>query len=407
MKPERAVVNAGTAAKDGAEATVFAEPFVYLSEGMTPLKPRQIGLVPGALAPLLPVDLPAGLRGYVREQVAGRQLCGSLGAGPEMLEIRPYYSPEQAQRWTRALVAGRDQVAQWRRQAGQGGRAVLPDYLALPVSGEIWTLATGPGGSVIARLGPDDGFSAAPNLAHKQLAMALDHADPLPRAVFCPGAFPAETETLFSARDIPLVTSEEALRKIGLSPPRALEHGELNFDLRRDPQAARARLARRVLPWRWPLLTALLAGGLWAGAQMLAISELHDQTTMQRAATLDLVRADFVPDGPVLDIRTQVNRVLAQARVAASGSGASVAPLDLIGLAADVFAARKANPKSLYYTAEDGLSALIQVENFTHAEELANALRGAGLTVRVVESRAGEGDEGVQTELRINAEAGE
>lgn len=380
----------------------FTDPFSYLSEADTALKARQIGLVPGADVPLLAVDLPGALRGHAREQVAERQMRDALAGGNDRIEIRPFHGPGNPQDWSRVLVADRDRLDDWRRMAGPACKAVLPDYLALPTDAGLWTIARS-GASVLARLGPDDGFSATPAVATRLLKDALATATPLPRAVFSPQPLSPELEDLFKAHDVPVADSETALSALGVALPRVLAHGELAFDLRRDPRAARAQLKARILPWRWPVLVGLVAMGLWAAAQMVAIRGLEGQAAQHRAATLETVRADFVPTGPVLDIRTQVSRALAEARVAAAGAGERVSPLDLLGLAADVMTARKALPDFVTYTVADGLSAVVRVENFAAADDLASALRETGLVVTVVESRVSEGEDGVRTELRIAA----
>jgi len=388
-------------------ATPFADQFVYL--GAQALKGRQIGLVPGVEVPLLPVDLPAGLRGHAREQVADRQLRDVLAGGEDVIEIRPFHgSGAGAERgWWRVLVADRARMAEWRAQAGGEGRAVLPDYLALPAAEDLWTLALS-GGMVLARLGVEDGFSAPPVLSRHLLADALQETDAMPRAVFAPNRLPAGIETFLARHDIPVATSHEQLQEIGATIPKVLAHGELSFDLRRDPRAARQRLRRNVMPWRWPFLVALVAAILWAGAQMLAIHELQEQTRERRDATLQTVREAFVPAGPILDVRTQVSRALAEARVAASGAGETVSPLDLLGLAAEVMTAAEAAPIVVDYSAANGLSVAARVANFAAAEDLATALRDAGLVVTVVESRVSDEEDGVRSEMRISApEAGE
>ncbi len=95
-----------------------------------------VALVPGALVPLLTLDLPDRLRGQVREQVARRQVRDQLGT-QSTVEMRPFQLPGTAADWTRALVADADHLAGWRGAAGAGCRAVLPDYLALPAA-EYW-----------------------------------------------------------------------------------------------------------------------------------------------------------------------------------------------------------------------------------------------------------------------------
>lgn len=384
---------------DGAAETLFAETCAYLTPGAPALKPRQIGLVPGAEVPLLEVVLPAALRGHAREQVAERQIRDALAEGLDAIEIRPFQPPDQQAGWSRVLVADRARLEAWRRLAGAGCRAVLPDYLALPAGAGIWTLAR-TGDTVLARLGPGDGFSASYPVAQRLLQRALETAVSAPEAVFSPGPLGPELETLFASHDIPVAADEAALKALDLSPPRFLTHGELGCDLRRDPRAARAALKARVLPWRWPVLVSLVAAGLWAGAQMLATTALKEQTDQTRAATVQTVRDGFVPSGPVLDIRTQVARALAEARLMA-GTGQAASPLDLLGLAADVITARGGRPDYINYTVADGLSAVVRVKDFAAADALAEALREAGLSITVVESRVSEADEGVRTELRI------
>ena len=387
---------------DKAADRVFPEQFAYVTADAPALKARQIGLVPGAEVPLLSVTLPGALRGHAREQVAERQMRDALASGQDVIEVRPFHTPDQDREWGRVLVADRARLSDWRRLAGKNCRAVLPDYLALPTGPGLWTLAQSHG-TILARLGPQDGFSAPPAVALRLLKDALNAASPAPGAIYCIGPQPTEIEALFEAHSLPLVRDEAGLQALNITPPRRLAHGELSFDLRRDPRAARAELRAALLPWRWPVLVAGLAACLWAGAQMLAIDGLQDQINQTRAATLETVRADFVPTGPVLDIRTQVTRALAEARVAATGAGEAVSPLDLLGLAADVMTARGAQPDYIDYTLADGLRTVVRVENFAAADDLAAALSEAGLAITVVESRVSEADDGVRTELRIAA----
>ena len=406
MKVERQSVNARSEAYSERVQAPFddggPDGFVYLAAEKEPLRHRQIGLVSGAEVPLLPVALPDALQGYAREQVAQRQVCDSLGAKAEAVEIRPFTGSGQKRNWNRAIVADPDSLKRWREIAGAGGRAVLPDYLALPAADGIWVVS-GSDGMLQARLGPHDGFSATPAVATQLLRLALAEAETLPKALYAMSALPASIEAMFSERDVPVASSEADLQALDLEPPRRLAHGELGCDLRLDPRAARNRLASRVLPWRWPLLAGLVALSLWSATQILAINSFREEAARVRAATLQVVRESFGPDGPILDIRTQVSRALAEARVAASGQEDSVAMLDLMGLMTDVLMSEGAKPILLGYAADENIRAVLQVADFAAAETLAGALRDAGLDVRVVESRAEDGDEGVRTELEISA----
>ncbi|OWU81682.1 hypothetical protein ATO6_23660 [Oceanicola sp. 22II-s10i] len=370
---------------------------------------RQVALVPGAEVPVLSFDLPAGLRGMAREQIARRQFRDRAGLGDASIELRPFHRPGGADSWTRALVADAGRIAEWRGTA-TACRAVLPDYLSLPAADGVWTLAVPEAEvtseAVMARLGPDDGFSAAAALAPRMIARALDAATPPPRALLRLGPpFPA-VESLFQARGIPVHDDPAALIAAGLPEPVVLGHGELDFDLRRDPQAARARLRRRVLPWRWPLMGALLAAGLWAAAQYLAIGRIEAVTAGIDTATRTLVREHFVPVGPVLDIRVQVARALEAARAAADTATQPSDPLEIFGRAAEVIAAEGARTMRVDYAPADGVTLVLRLDDFAAADRMGGALEVAGLTVEMLGSRVAEGGDGVRIELRVTAPEG-
>ncbi|WP_146591307.1 type II secretion system protein GspL [Puniceibacterium confluentis] len=370
--------------------------------GAAPGTGQHVALVPGAEVPLLALDLPARLRGPAREDVARRQLRDRIGVAGEHVEMRPFFAPGRGEHWHRALVADGARLAAWRAGAGPGCRAVLPDYLALPVAAGLWSVQI-ENGSVQARLGLEDGFSADPDLARLMLARALEDGDIAPpRAVLLQGE-DAEITALMAARDIPVVRDAAALSPLGLARPEALAHGELAFDLRADPRAARETLRRRVLPWRWPLLIGLLASGLWAAAQVVATQALEAETRAERDATLALVRRHFVPTGPVLDVRTQVARALAERQDAARDWQGRVSPLTLFGQVARVVSG--AGAVSGEYTYErDSLTAVLRLEDFAAAEALVTALRDAGLGVEVVDLRVSDSATGVRAELRLRAD---
>lgn len=351
-------------------------------------KARQVALVPGARVSVMRLDLPKGLQGAAREKVARRQVADLTGQAGDALDIRPFYGPGDTRQWSRVLVADTARVAAWRTQAGQGCRAVLPDYLGLPAAEGLWTLA-GTEGVVIARLGPGDGFTAAPELAGALLVHAFEEAgeDGRPKAILLFGEGVNGIADWAAAQGVPVVTDSAELAKLGLAAPKALAHGELGFDLRRDPQAARARLRARVLPWRWPVLAGLVAAGLWAAGQILATQRLEEQRRELVAASTDLVRQHFVPDGPILDIRTQVSRALA-VRQAGGGSEAGAAgPLDVFGTAAEVLAAHRAEIGLVSYGAAQGLELTAKVADFAALDRLVEALDQAGLVVTVAQSR--------------------
>lgn len=365
-------------------------------------------LVPGEEVPLLGLDLPAGLRGQAREQVARRQLAGLLGAAaaaPEGgLALRPFAPAAAKARarntgaWTRVLTADAAWLASLR---GLPGRAVLPDYLSLPAAEGVWTLATAASGRILARLGPDDGFAAAAALAEAMLRRALE-TGPAPKALLLEEPLPA-LRTLAQERDIPVADSPEAVAALGLPQPRLLGHGELDCDLRKNPMAARAQLAARVLPWRWPALAAALAAVLWSAAQLAAVSRLEAETQTLAAETGALVQQHFTGGAPVLDARLQVSRALAGLRGAAAADGPD--PLDMAGRTAVAAAASGGQTELLGYRDGDGLLLVIRLPGFAAADALAAALEEAGLQAELTDSRTLGGADRVRAEFAITAAA--
>lgn len=356
--------------------------------------PRQIVLVPGGLVPLLELELPTGLRGLTREQVARRQLADRLGLPADQVQMRPFALGVQADSWTRVLITDPAHLALWHDLPG---RAVLPDYLALPCAPQIWTLDQAQDGTILARLGPQDGFAARPALALPMLERAL--ADTPPRAIRLLTPMPELAEWA-RQHDLPVAETDTVLTQMGLQIPAVLAHDELSCDLRADPMAARVQLARRVLPWRWPLLAGLVAATLLATVQILETRRLQAETTALRGQTAQLVQQSFPGLGPVLDIRLQVSRALAQRR-AAGTPGAGPDPVETARRAALVLAEFGASPLRMDYARTDGLSLSLRLPDFASTERLTQAFRQAGLPAQVVDSRASDDAAGVQADYRI------
>ncbi|MDU8912180.1 type II secretion system protein GspL [Aestuariicoccus sp. MJ-SS9] len=372
--------------------------FVPLDGAAAPPGARKVALVPGALAPVLTLDLPRGLRGAAREDVARRQLRDLTGQAPDTLQMRPFHGPGGARGWTRALVADAGQVAAWRDRAGRACRAVLPDYLALPTTEGVWSFEMA-SGALRARLGPGDGFTAAEGPARLMLERALSAG--APRAALIAGPAPDWLRALLEGHEVPLAASPDEIAKLGLPRPERLTHGELAFDLRKDPLAERSRLRRNLLPWRWPVLAGGVALGIWAAAQIVATTETDRAAAALRDGTLARVRADFVPAGPILDIRAQVSRALADRRRAAEAWRGRSSPLVLFGQAAGVIAGAGAETEEVAFGPEQGLVVVLRLPDFAAVDRLVAGLRAAGLSAEVADARAGDGATGVRAELRI------
>lgn len=371
----------------------------FVRLGTASPSPRQIVLVSGVDVPLFRLDLPAGLRGQAREQVARRQLTDRLGLHGDQVDMRPFAPGSGAEKWTRVLIADPQNLSQWRSFAC---RAVIPDYLSLPSTDGVWTVGsdTVPEGDLImARLGSQDGFTVVPPLLVPMLDRALIETGK-PRALFLMEPLP-QVEEWAAAHDIPVAQSAQDLSALELPALGVLTHDELSCDLRQDPMAARARLASQVLPWRWPLLAAGLAAGLFAATQIVATQRLQADTSRITQKTQALVKQHFVTSGPVLDARVQVSRVLAQLRGAAQGQGGQTDPVQLSWRVAEVVAATGAIPETMGYLAGDGVSLALRLPDFAATDRLTEALKQAGMKVELLDSRASTDADGVRAEFRI------
>lgn len=409
------------------------------------LTPDQILTVSGVHVPICELTLPKALRGAAREQVARRQLADRTGLDADALALRPFL-PQPARTsssrrlssnlsgsrdlWNRVLVGD----TLWlQKLQGLTCRAVLPDYLTLPAAEGIWTLAletAAPQGSpsqdpsqdqpqrpvcLLARLGPEDAFSAQPAIALAMLERAITQEPP--RAILWLGATSgvgpsqkvteetAQIETqiknLASRHNIALITTPQAAIKLDLAPPQVLAHGELACDLRHNPLAARAQLARQILPWRWPVLAACLAAGLWAAGQLVALTQIEEDLRASQARSTALVKTHFVADGPVLDARLQVSRALSDLRRAAATPGQVTDPLALMAEVAEVLHQSHLRPDLLSYQTGTGLLLALRLENFAQRDQLVEDLRARALAVSLRDSRVSEGQAGVRAEFVI------
>ncbi|WP_299146611.1 type II secretion system protein GspL [uncultured Tateyamaria sp.] len=365
--------------------------FVHVTHADGPLSARQVLVVPGAEVATVTLDLPDRLRGQTREDVARRQLRDRFGLDGDSAEMRPFHLRGGSDRFDRVLVADSDRIEAWRAQAGPQCRAVLPDYLALPVMDDAWTMCATPDG-VAVRLGPDDGFGAGLDVALVLLDTALANGD-TPRAVHMMGAPVPEVAAWATAHDIPVTEGNDVTK--------ALAGGEVEMDLRRDPRRARDAVARRWMPWRYPVLLGTVAAGLWAASQYVIVQRIAAETAQINASTTALVQEHFVASGPVLDARVQVTRALNARRTGTTPKEAAPDPLDTLNRAALVLAAQGADTRAARYSANDGLNLVVGVSDFAAADRLAAALRDAGLGIDVVDTRADENSPGVRAEMRV------
>lgn len=368
-----------------------------------------VALVPGTDAPLLALTLPEALKGAAREGVAFRQVRDRLGAGAETLELRPARLKGLEQRWSAVLVTERSTLAQWRAVAARGKgrcRAILPDYLALPAAPGLWTLATevGPNAMMVqARLGPQDGFSAEVPLARHLIVGALERAraqGALPVAVLRLG--PAEPALDTALQDLPVVRSGDALPP-GLSRPAIMAHGEDALDLARDPRASAEALHARLAGLRWPLALAFV--GLLAWVTAIEVQTRRDLALAAAidAATIDAIRRDFLPSGPLLDIPVQIMRELEQRSGAGTVDRDGRAPMDLLHQAAALVSAHPVQLQSFVMQPTTGITLDLSLDDFGALDRLVADMRAQGLAARTMRSGT-EPDDRISATILIEPE---
>ena len=351
-----------------------------------------IALIPGEDAPLVPLDLPAGLRGAALARVAQRQVRDLLGRPDDADDVRPYL--RKGAPVTSALVIDREAGAAHNAQITPDTQAVLPDYLALPTAEGLWTLEAD-STRIIARLGIEDGFAADVPLALAQLDSAIQRGVP-PTAALAQTALPSEVMAWMQKHKITIAQNRDALGG-DLAPPKVLAHGELGLDLLRDPNADRAALSERLRMWRLPVIFAVLAVGFWVAAMQLSTRALKAQQAQYQTAAITLARAGLVPTGPILDLRTQVSRAVAARQSAAQSAPLEMSVIDLFAATAPLLETARSNRVS--YRANSGLSLDLSVPSFAALDQLVERLRGADIDTRLVQSAAGEvrSDDGQRT----------
>lgn len=364
-----------------------------------PVRRKTVVVVPGSDAPLLDIEIPEGLSGSARERVANRHLQDQAGLKNDSVEVRPFEMAAERGKWTRAVVVEKNLADRWREKAGTSCRSLLPDYLALPVAPDIWTLYFD-GKSVMARLGLEDAFSAEREMALPQIEIALGRATP--KAVLKLSELPEEIENLLSGAHIKIFTKATEAKRAGLNVPNFLAHGEEKMDLRKDPRAARDRVRRRVLPWIWPLGISAIGAAVWAGALWLETEKLRDQTETLRAEAREITRDVFVPQGPILDPRTQIMRELLRLESNVNASRSKVSPLDLFS---QVISVLRDSPAKIQSSAiVDGAALVVgtELQNFADLDATVELISGNGLAAEIKRSEFDSVDQVVNAELAIS-----
>ena len=339
-----------------------------------------VAVVPGALAPLLPLDLPDGLRGIARERVAQRQLVENLSAQADSFEMLPFL-PKGAKRWSKVLVADAAKAGEWRNALARGCKALVPDYLSPPSAPGLWRIRI-EGGILTARTGVEDGFSAEPDLGREMLAESAP-----PKAVLRLGEADAALDGYLSGLNVPILREVGALKKAGFAPLRWAE-ATGGIDLIKPPSAAYDRLQETIRRWRVPVLFAAMALAAWCGAMFLDARNLQDRAALVRADTTEMVRSHFVPAGPILDIRAQVSAGVPEEMVEDVPVEQAPDGLALFGYAAPVLTRDDVQLQGVSFRPETGLVATVVAVDFAALDRMIADLEQEFAIVEQLDSRA-------------------
>lgn len=120
---------------------------------------------------------------------------------------------------------------------------------------------------------------------------------------------------------------------------------------------------------------------------LVEATRLHEQAELTMQEVHDLVRRDFLPTGPLLDIRVQVARELDRRRGALAPPDDSTPPLRNLVHAAQVLHARGAQVQAIGLRAGTDTAVDVILSDFAALDAVLAALQTAGLSARA--SRSG------------------
>jgi general secretion pathway protein L len=361
---------------------------------------RFVALAPGALAPLFRLDLPRGVSGAARLRVARRQLVDRLGPAAEALEIHPLPPADGSGQWNRLVAVARDTAERWRAEPAARHRrcvSLVPDYLAVP---------TAPGLAVVdcrdgvlrVRVGINDGFTAPSAVAVPLLraALAKEHID----AVLLLGDLPAGIAEAVSAAGVQIFGTVEEL---GPSVAWPLSTGRSGLDLRQGEGSASEQLLG---VWLLPLNVAIIALLVWSAGVLVETRRIEAQIRQVGDRTTETLREGLIPTGPILDIRAQVTRSLAEAIGGGANDPASLSVMDILHRAAKVAVQHHAEVRSVSQEAGDTLALTVVMADFEGVEALVSAFADTGLEARTQTARTLDAG-GVESRISVTPQATE
>lgn len=337
-----------------------------------------VGLVNGADAPLLALDLPAGLRGKARFDVALRQIQDQLGRASRGVEFVPYLVQDAKSIWSHAIV--KPTLSAFESLVGNPScEAILPDFLALPAGRDIWTIEVGKTQTKV-RIGLTDGFTAEHDLAAALLTMTPNSVAPL--AILRLGGKNNEIDKVLRGSSVPICKTIDEVKAQGLPAPTVFQHGELAMDLRQTASVFAETVTQGLRGIMWPALAAVLALGVWSTSMWITLERAKTQTREVRQETHEIVRSTFVPNGPILDIRSQVSQAISQVREERQESDTD-APLGILRRTGVALENLNGTIETASFSAAEGLILRLALDDFAALDRAMTALTENGLSARI------------------------
>ncbi|MEL7116732.1 MAG: type II secretion system protein GspL [Pseudomonadota bacterium] len=365
--------------------------FWNLGEGAPP-GGAHVALVPGASAPVLPIELPPTLSGAAREQVAERQLIEQLSLAPATFEMHPL-QPKSAKSWSHVVVLDSERAKQWRGATTRATTALLPDYMALPTADGLWAIVVD-ADTVSVRIGADEGLSGERDLVEAQLSRAAP-----PDVILRLGDADQELDDFLLGFDADIVTDPAELKKAGITVVRWADSvGGLN--LLAPPSASVDRLRAGLKRWRMAAVAAAVAAIAWMGSTWAEMQAAETRAALAEQRIEGLVREHFVPSGPILDVRAQVTAAVEAALVPDVIELQTIPAMVQFQIAAEILTRDGANVLSVFFRPETGLETIVATDDFSVLDDLIIGLQDADFLVEQLESRAQQTG-GVVAQLRL------
>lgn len=379
-----------------AETKIKGQPRLWhLGDGQAP-RGAHVAVVPGELAPLLPLDLPQVLKGAAREQVARRHVAEALSQPDTELELRPF--PQAQKGWTKMIVVEAGLAQAWRKTLGKGCRAAVPDYLTLPTAPGLWTVQA-QGDRVLFRTGQGDGQTDGGTAETDLVIAQLSRIDPPPRAILRLGDPQPALDAVLRDTGAAIETTIAGLRRHSIRPA-TWSDTTGGVDFLRGPRAAQDRIAEQIRRWRPIVLAGACAAAAWAGAIYLETRNLTAQASADRARVETMVREHFLPSGPILDVRTQVTRVLETVEAPEIEVTSALTPLVQFQYAAPLLTAPDVVVQTASYAGATGLEVTVKTKDFNELDAVVLALQDADFLVEQLSAQAQQSG-GVIAQLRL------